>query len=318
MPLAVGTFLCGFTVLLFTLVQELFYIFIIFFFWGLFRSAIFGPSRGFIAAGAPVGKKTTRLAIVTAIIAVSSSLGALPSGFIAETWGFKTVFYFSATVSFLGGLLVLWGYRNTIPVKYKLRGRFKLKLNKESKALTLQCLVTAFQFFGLGVIVAFLPLLVTGRTGVSMAEVGILVSVRGLVAMLFSIPMGMLADRIGTRIMMFFGLLITALAMAAFSFAGSFAAFVFIVVLYNIGYTAFSPAALSLFSSSSPPDRQGTAMGFYGAICENTGIVAGSAVGGFIWSAWGGQAAFMSGAAASLIGAFIFILFIKLNVNSCN
>ena len=315
-PLAVGTFLCGFTVLFFTLVEELFYIFIIFFFWGLFRSAIFGPSRGFIAAGAPVGKKTTHLAIVTAIIAVSSSLGALPSGYIAEVWGFRTVFYLSSAISLLGGLLVLWGYKNTIPVKYKLQGKFKLKLNYQTKALTLQCLVTAFQFFGLGIIVAFLPLLVTGRTGVSMTEVGILISVRGLVAMLFSLPMGMLADRIGNRVMMIFGLFTTAFSMLAFSLASGFAAFIAIVVLYNIGYTAFSPAALSLFSSSSPPERQGTAMGFYGAICENTGIVAGSALGGFIWSAWGGQAAFMAGAASSLTGALIFIIYTRLNIKN--
>lgn len=308
-PLAVGTFICGMVVLLFTIFTETVLLFMIFFLWGLFRSAIFGPSRGFLAAGAPVGKKTRRLAIVTAIIAVSSSLGALPSGFIADAWGFKAVFYFSSAVSFLGALLVYRGYKTTQPVKYKLQGKINFKVINRGGALTLQCLVTAFQFFGLGIIVAFLPLLVTGRTGVSMAEVGILISVRGLVAMIFSVPMGALADRIGTRVMIFFGLIVTALAMFAFSLADSFILFILVVVIYNVGYTAFSPAALSLFSSSAPSDRQGTAMGFYGAICENTGIIAGSALGGFIWSAWGGQVTFMAGAASSIIGALIFIIF---------
>ncbi len=306
-PLAFGTLVCGLTVLLFNFSEEVFFLFAVFFLWGLFRSAIFGPSRGFLAAAAPVGKKTSRLAIVTAIVAASSSLGAFPSGFIVDAWGFTSAFYISAGVSITGALLVLWGYKTSQAVNYKLRGRVKLKMNSNTGLLSLQCLVTALQFFGLGIVVAFLPLLVTGRTDATMAGVGILISVRGITAMIFSVPMGKLADKIGTKTMILFGLAVTAGAMIGFIVAGCFTWFVIVMVFYNIGYTAFSPAALSFFSSCSPPDRQGTAMGFYGAICENTGIVAGSGLGGFIWSAWGGQGAFLAGAIASVMGALLFM-----------
>lgn len=306
-PLAFGTLVCGLTVLLFDFSEEVFFLFAVFFLWGLFRSAIFGPSRGHLAAAAPAGRKTSHLAIVTAIVAASSSLGALPSGFIVDAWGFSPAFYISAGISFTGSIFVLWGYKTSRALNYRPRSRGRLKMNSNTGLLSLQCLVTALQFFGLGIMIAFLPLLVTGRTNVTIAEVGILISVRGITAMIFSVPMGRLADRIGTKTMILFGLAVTAVAMFAFTVADSFNSFVIVMVLYNIGYTAFSPAALSFFSSCSPPDRQGTAMGFYGAICENTGIVAGSGLGGFIWSAWGGQGAFLAGAVASVMGALLFM-----------
>jgi predicted MFS family arabinose efflux permease len=52
---------------------------------------------------------------------------------------------------------------------------------------------------------------------------------------------------------------------------------------------------LGLISSMVPPRRLSTAMGLYGGIYENTGIVAGSALAGFVWSAWGPRATFLIG-----------------------
>jgi len=111
--------------------------------------------------------------------------------------------------------------------------------------------------------------------------------------------------------MMIFGLLVTAVAMVGFSFASSFSLFLAIVVFYSLGHTSFSPAALSLFSGSAPADRQGTAMGFYGAICENIGIVVGSGLGGFIWGALGSQVTFLAGAASCLCGLCVFLFYLK-------
>ncbi len=58
-PLGVGTALCGVVVFSFVLTQNIPAIFAIFFFWGLIRSAIYGPGRGYIGANAPAAKKAT-------------------------------------------------------------------------------------------------------------------------------------------------------------------------------------------------------------------------------------------------------------------
>ena len=87
-PLSVGTFVSGLVVFSLVLTQKIPAIFSIFFFWGLVRSALFGPVRGYIGASAPPLKKATFMAITTVMLSASRSLGALPSGYIVDTWGY--------------------------------------------------------------------------------------------------------------------------------------------------------------------------------------------------------------------------------------
>ncbi len=53
-PLCMGTLVSGLVVLLFALVETAVLLFAVFFLWGLFRSAVFGPSRGILAAVFPI------------------------------------------------------------------------------------------------------------------------------------------------------------------------------------------------------------------------------------------------------------------------
>jgi len=99
--------------------------------------------------------------------------------------------------------------------------------------------------------------------------------------------MGMMADRIGKKITMLFGLLLSAISMACMPFAVNYFWLSGFVVLRSIGMVTYSPAALGLLSESIPSERQSTIMGIYGGVCENSGFIAGSALGGLIWSALG-------------------------------
>ena len=53
-----------------------------------------------------------------------------------------------------------------------------------------------------------------------------------------------------------------------------------------------------------------TAVGIYGA-AEDVGIIIGSAVGGFVWTAGGPEAVFMMASAAGFLGVLICLAFIK-------
>jgi MFS family permease len=99
--------------------------------------------------------------------------------------------------------------------------------------------------------------------------------------------------------------------MAGTAYAGNFAWLVLFMVLNNTGMVLFSPAALGLLSDSVPRNRQSTAMGFYGGVCENVGILGGSALGGVIWDAFGPQSTFLTGAAACGLGAALCLAFVK-------
>jgi MFS family permease len=147
--------------------------------------------------------------------------------------------------------------------------------------------------------------------GVSATKVGIIFTISGVVTMVLSIPMAILADRKGKRIFMLFGILISSSAMAGLAFAESYFWIVIFVTIISIGMAMFEPAALGLISSVVPPRRLSTAMGLYGGIFENTGIVAGSALAGFVWSAWGPRATFLIGTITGILGIIACLGFVR-------
>ena len=316
LPLKVGTFITGLAVLCFVLTRNPSLIFAIFFFWGLLQSALFGPSRGYIGSSAPVLRKATFMAVITMIMAASRSIGALPSGFLADRLGFHAVFFVSGGISLLAGVVVLAGLRQAQSPKIQsISDRPANPPNAvervSRRSFAVQCLVTALQSWTRGTMLGFLPLLATQVIGVSATRVGLLFTTYGVAVMAMSIPMGMLADRIGKKTLMVLGLATSGAAMAGMAFSASYAWLVGFVLVAGAGVAAFSPAALGMISDSVPAERQSTAMGMYGAFGENIGIIAGASVGGFIWASLGYQYTFLAGTLATAVGMILCLALVK-------
>jgi MFS family permease len=318
-PLLVGTAACGAVVLSFLSTQNVPVLFTIFFVWGVLRSAIYGPGRGYIGANAPPAKKSTYMAIVAAMLAASRSLGALPGGFIVDTLGYNWIFIISCGIAVFGGLVVIVGLRATRQAKPGMLDVKSPATDGPSSSVRapiyrtfgVQCAVAALEFFAVGTLMTFMPLFATQVVGISATQVGLIFTVGGLIAMVAGIPMGMLADRRGKRTFMILGLLISTAAMVGIALTQSLPWLFTFGVILSVGMATFSPAALGLLSDSIPRQRQSTAMGIYGGVCENSGVIAGSAFGGLIWTAWGPQATFIAAAIASGLGALICTTLVK-------
>jgi len=260
------------------------------------------------------------MAIMSVMMAASRSVGALPSGFIADNLGYNEVFYTSCGIGCLGGGLVVLGLR-----KKPWRELQPIRQQPDSGAPTIksgavlfifrplasQCLVAALQFLGLGVFITFLPLLATQVVGISATQVGILFTIGGIVTVVLGIPMGILADRIGKKTCMILGILVSVAALTGIAFVETYLWLIFFVSLRSLGMALFSPSALGLLSNSIPIQRQSTVMGIYGGFCENIGVIAGAALGGFLWTAWGHQVTFLTAAAVSAVGAVICMFLVK-------
>ncbi len=317
LPLSVGTFLCAPVVFCFVLTRNIPAIFLIFFIWGIVRAAIFGPGRGYIGNTAPLSKKATFMAILATTLAVSRSLGALMSGFVADTWGYDCNFFISSGIALLGGVAVVRGLRRIPLVKPRLPaastaptdGSLSPKSAYGYRPFAFQCTVAALNFLGMGTM-TFLPLLATQVVGVKATEVGILFTIGGLVTAVSLIPLGRLADRKGKRVLMILGLLVSAASLAGLAFAKSFPWLIISVIIHSLGGAMFSPAAVALLSDIVPAHWQSTAMGIYGG-CEDIGVIAGSALGGLVWSAWGPPSTFLIGTIAAGVGAAICFGFIR-------
>jgi MFS family permease len=316
-PLSIGTFLCAPLVLLFVFTRSIPGIFVIFFFWGVVRSAIFGPGRGYISNRATLSNKATLIAIFMTTQSVARSLGSLASGYVADNKGYDWNFYLAVGCSILAGFLVIFGLNKITLFKNKPRGAPLTYLDKPDaprqgvnyRLFIIQCVIVILFLIGPGVN-SFLPLVATEVVGVTATEVGILYTITGVASTVLLIPMGRLADRGNKKMLMVAGILLSVISLAGIGYAGSFSALVFFSIMGSFSFVMYTPAAVAMLSNTMPVYWQNTAMGIYGA-AEDIGIILGSGAGGFVWNAGGPTAVYLMGGAACMVGAIICLVFLR-------
>ena len=310
-PMIWGTLISGIILLGILLAKGTYIVFIAILCLGLFRSAIFGPARGYVGKHAPALKKAAFMGIITVVIGGSKILGALSSGFLASSLGYSWVFYVTIGMYILGGLItivILRDLKYNSPKLLPVNKHLFVKDSKKYRCMFSLCAVTSCEFFGVGLFMSFLPLFITQVVGLSIASVGILFTMRGIITTVFGVPMGMLADQKGKKLLMLTALAASAISMIGISVANSFLSLLVSIVLFEIGLATYSPAALALLSDSVPSEHQGSAMGIYGGVCENTGIMAGAFSGGFVWNIFGPRATFLLGSLVYIIGAVMCLI----------
>jgi len=310
-PMIWGTLVSGIILLGILLAKGTYIVFIAILCLGLFRSAIFGPARGHVGKHAPAFKKAAFMGIITVVIGGSKSLGALSSGFLASSLGYSWVFYITIGIYILGGLItivILRDLKYNSPKLLPVNKHLFVKDLKKIRCMFSLCAVTSCEFFGLGLFMSFLPLFITQVVGLSVASVGILFTMRGIITTVFGVPMGMLADHKGKKLLMLIALVTSAISMIGTSVANSFLSLLVSIVLFEIGLATYSPAALALLSDSVPSEHQGSVMGIYGGVCENTGIMAGAFSGGFVWNIFGPRATFLLGSLVCIIGVIMCLI----------
>ena len=307
-PMIWGTLVSGMILYGFLLAKGTYFVFVAILCLGLFRSALFGPIRGYVGKHAPVLKKAAFMGVLVVVGGGSKSLGSLLSGFIAGNMGYNRVFHIAIGIYILGGLITIMILRDAKYNAPKFQSATKISFSKiwrKYRCIFPLCLITSCAYFGFGIFISFLPLFITQVAGLNVASVGILFTVKGIIPIILGVPMGMLADRKGKKFFMIVALVISAVSMIGISFSNNFLYFLISVVLFSIGTVMYSPSASALLSDSVSSVRQGSAMGIYGGICENSGIMAGAFSGGFVWNIFGPQATFWIGSLVCTIGVIM-------------
>lgn len=317
-PLSIGTFLCAPLVLCFVFFTGIPALFGIFLFWGIVRAAVFGPARGYIGKKAGITNKATVIAIYMTCITMSRMLGSLFSGYIADSkWGYHGDFYLSVGLSVAAGIIVIIGLRKMSLWKPVLNTAAQtdasqpalIKKPVDYRPVIVQSIIAMLFFLTIGVN-SFLPLLVKDVIKETATKVGILYTIGGLVSVVLFIPMGRLADRNDKKLMIIIGMILAACNMVGLAFAREYWMLVGLQVVGNVGFAIFTPAAVALLSNNVPSYWQNTAMGIYGA-AEDVGIIIGSGVGGFVWTAGGPASLYLMGSAAGVLGALVCLGFVR-------
>lgn len=130
------------------------------------------------------------------------------------------------------------------------------------------------------------------RLGVDESFVGIVFGLYAAMLLLFSIPMGLLSDRVGRRPLIVVGMLLLALATALFGFSATATHLIVARVVQGIAAAATWSAGLALLAETCDPARLGEKMGI-ALSAVGFGTVIGPVIGGLLFEYLGYTATFL-------------------------
>lgn len=136
--------------------------------------------------------------------------------------------------------------------------------------------------------------------GSPLLQVVLMVVVHNAAYALFSLPMGMLSDRLGRKRVIALGWLIYALAYLGFAAAGSLWQIWLLFAFYGVYYGVVEGAARAFVADLVTGDRRGTAYGLYHGVIGIT-LLAASLLAGWLWDALSPSAPFLLGAGLAFV-----------------
>lgn len=136
---------------------------------------------------------------------------------------------------------------------------------------------------GFYALIPYLTLYLTGSFTWSMAMAGILLGVRQFSQQGFSFLGGALADRIGCKEAMIFGVFVRAVGFLAFAFCTEVWQFIVAAILSGLGGALFEPAFLAAFARLIP-DKGRKEIFSFRSVVINTGMVVSTLVGSILAS----------------------------------
>src|SRR6266849_9040156 len=106
------------------------------------------------------------------------------------------------------------------------------------------------------------PLLMA-QLGIGFVELGLVLTVQSVVGVAAQLPVGYLVDRLGSRRMLVFGLLLAGTAYLGLGLAPSYSSMLLAMGFVGLANAVFHPADYALLSSRIAPDRIGRAFSIH-------------------------------------------------------
>jgi MFS family permease len=158
-------------------------------------------------------------------------------------------------------------------------------------------------------LVSALSVFTVDHLGFSTAQYGLLLTVNGLVVVIFQYPVARRIGRGARSAALVAGSLLYAVGYLSLGWFKTFDLAILSIVVVTAGEVIFSPATLSIVGELAPLEQRGRYMGFFG-LNETLSMAIGPLIGGFLLDSFPSSAVSMWGIIASLafVGAIGFIL----------
>ncbi|MBI5894370.1 MAG: MFS transporter [Deltaproteobacteria bacterium] len=146
--------------------------------------------------------------------------------------------------------------------------------------------------------------------GVQKEYIPIIYLLFNLVYSLSSMPLGILADKIGMRKMIILGFVLYSVVYFGFGLADSAIYVLPLFCIYGIFKGMSEGTQRAYVATLAPPERKATAFGVYHTV-SGIALLPASIIGGILWDKIGADATFFYGAITGLLSAILFIVLIR-------
>lgn len=131
-----------------------------------------------------------------------------------------------------------------------------------------------------------------------------------LIFALFAYPVGIVADKVGLKKMLFIGIALFVCAYLGMYFSGhypGYAIFILVFLLYGLYAAATEGVSKALLTNISDPSQTATAIGTFSAFQSIAALIA-SALAGYLWFSYGSSVVFIF----SAVGAIVTLVFLSM------
>jgi MFS family permease len=247
---------------------------------------------------------------------------ALLTGYIAARTGLRPQpFYLGIAYAVIGLGLSIFAVRDTSVFRHPL-GRAASGPIASNPAPTIDPLVAKRMMFGVcqaglvnnlndGLSWGVLPLLFTAH-GLAVNDIGIIKAVYPLTWSVSQLGTGALADRVGRRPLILWGMILQAIALGfiAVGMPSTYLSGVGGAVLLGLGTAMVYPALLASAADIAPPSKRATTLGWY-RFWRDLGYPAGALLAGIISGLFGFAWAVAVAAALTFISGFVAAWFMR-------
>lgn len=316
--LVTGLFVYGLVGLLIPQASHVNHLIIIRMFHGIGSAMIVPIALAYISSLAPTGQEGKYMGYLNIAIFTGIGCGPVIGGLFSDLWGFSSVFYIMALLSFLAFGLVI----KHLPVQPSKESPNQLGLGRNlvlmfRRKRTRGILIARFATMIIMVpTMAFLPLLMSGWDNVSGLQIGLVIAGRTLVNASLQIPFGKAADRYNKTYLLATGATCMSMTVLTIPLVQTFPMMLILYIILGIGESITWPV-LGAYASEEGRNHygHGTMMGVF-SLAMSGGVFSGALLAGFSMDTWGIQYSFYVTAAIVLIVTLIATIMIQ--QHDCN
>jgi DHA1 family multidrug resistance protein-like MFS transporter len=277
-----------------------------------FASAMILPvAQAYIGMITPINKEGSIMGLFNVSLYAGLSTGPLLGGFVKDWSNIRVSFLSMGALTFFGFLLCLL----LLPPESGPRQENRAGASTSTPYLDLMKTPSVRSLFifrmcfttCVGIVWAFLPLFASTRLGLSSSAIGIVVMLIVLVAALFQVPMGYIADRVNKKFLVTAGGIIGVVSTLLLNAACSFSELAFAGGLLGLAGGISVPAVMALGVIHGRQSKaMGSLMGLL-AMAHSLGMFVGPLVAGILIDLFDFETIFILGTFVLAIGTIIFL-----------